>query len=365
MTVVQILYSGLGGHSSVGFSLIEADTGKRYNHIIIFYGIEEMPGSYINKCGELGVEYFFVRKKAGLDIASQKQVIAALRKVKPAVILLHSVNLIIPVFYFRLFHKTRIIAVEHQPNHLKTKPEWVWSFLLMWLPSKLVFLTEMYREQMKKKLGIFYRDKKVSVINNGINISLFRPGNRTGAGQQNVTRLGMLARLTGTKDHATLIRSFKLLLDDTGPAPGLQLHIAGEGEMKNKLMELSRELGLSEKVYFRGMIPESAAVDFLNEMDIYVHASLGETMSTSIMQAMACGKPIVASDVMGISNMIGNGVTGMLVPAGNAEEMKIAILQLIQNQDKRHELATNAFKFAADNYSNKKMLDNYIVIFGN
>ncbi|MBK8495622.1 MAG: glycosyltransferase family 4 protein [Chitinophagaceae bacterium] len=56
---------------------------------------------------------------------------------------------------------------------------------------------------------------------------------------------------------------------------------------------------------------------FLQSLDIYVHASLGETMSTAIMQAMACKLPIVASDVNGINNMIIHGKTGILVPTHN------------------------------------------------
>lgn len=54
-------------------------------------------------------------------------------------------------------------------------------------------------------------------------------------------------------------------------------------------------------------------VQFLQSLHLYVHASLGETMSTAVMQAMGCGLPIIASDVNGINNMIDNGRTGILV----------------------------------------------------
>ena len=111
------------------------------------------------------------------------------------------------------------------------------------------------------------------------------------------------------------------------------------------------------------MLEEKALVIFLQQLNIYVHASLGETMSTSIMQAMACGKPIIASDVPGINNMIENNVTGVLVPAKNAGAMVEAIMLLINNPMLANKLAANAFNFALENYSNKKMLDNYKTIF--
>jgi glycosyltransferase involved in cell wall biosynthesis len=363
MTVVQILYSGLGGHSSVGFSLVEADTSKEFRHIIIFYGIEDMPLSSVEKCKELGIEWFFVKKHVGLDVSSQRQVISILNKTKPAVILLHSVNLIVPVFYYQLGKKARLIAVEHQPNHLKTKLEWIWSLLLMRLAARVVFLTDLYRSQMKEKLGMFFNDKKVHVVNNGININLFKP---LGAEASTISpdfKIGMLARLMATKDHSTLIRSFKLLLQNNNTGGQLQLHIAGEGEEKVALEKLVEELELTDSVYFRGMIAEAGTVDFLNELDIYVHASLGETMSTSIMQAMACRKPVVASDVMGINNMIKDNNTGILVPAKDPSAMADAVANLLNDPVKSGTLAKNAFDFAVANYSNRRMLENYKSLF--
>jgi len=363
--VVQILYSGLGGHSSVAFSLVEADKEFKYKHVLIFYGIEEMPPAYINKCTALGIDYFFIKKEPGFDRNAQKNVISTLKKISRAVILLHSISLIIPVYYYGFSRKTRVIAIEHQPNHLKTKLEWVWSFLLMRLSKKVVFLTDLYRDQMKKRLGIFYDSKKVRVINNGINIDLFKPQKKDKKFNNVVLKIGMLARLMDTKDHLTLIKAFKLLLQNNNTGRSLQLHIAGEGEMKQALINLTQQWGLGDDVHFRGMIPEAEAVDFLNELDIYVHASLGETMSTSIMQVMACGKPLIASNVEGINNMVRDKVTGILVPAKDETAMADSILRLMNNVALADELATNAYNFAVENYSNKKMLDNYKAIFTN
>ena len=175
MKLLQIVFSGLGGHASVGFSLIDADTEKDYTHIIIFYGIEEVSAGYKAKCSEMGVDYFFVKKNAGFDIPSQKQIISLLKKIAPDIILLHSVSIILPVSYYCLFNKTRLISVEHQSNELKTTKEWIFSFLLVMLSEKTVYLTELYREQVKKKLGFFFRPKRSKVINNGINTAIFNP----------------------------------------------------------------------------------------------------------------------------------------------------------------------------------------------
>lgn len=363
MKIIQIFYSGLGGHSSVAFSLIEADKDKAFDNFIIFYGIEEVPQAYINKCEELGVAYFCVKKNKGLDTSSQKQVIAILKSVQPAVILLHSITLIVPVYYYSLRKRTKIISVEHQANHLKTKTEWIWSRLLMRLSANVVFLTELYRSQVEKKLGFFYIPAKARVINNGINTDFFKPADGERQGLTGTLRIGMLSRLTAIKDHITLIRSFKALLQNKSGEYRIELHIAGEGEMKPVLQELVRELDLAGNIHFPGMIPESGIADFLNDMHIYVHASLGETMSTAIMQAMACGKPIVASDVDGINNMIVAGKTGLLVPVKNVNALTEQIGKLLSGSHLRETLGKNALEYARENFTNQVMFKKYAALF--
>ena len=175
MTIVNILYSGLGGHFSVVFSLIEADEQKEYEHVLIFYGIEDMPQSYVDKCMEKGIRFFLVKKKQGLDVVSQKKVITILKDINPGIIMLHSISLILPLYLYTFRKNTRLISVEHQSNHLKSKKEWLWSVLLMRLSSNVVFLTDLYASQMKKRLGFLYDATRVRVISNGINTELFKP----------------------------------------------------------------------------------------------------------------------------------------------------------------------------------------------
>ena len=145
----------------------------------------------------------------------------------------------------------------------------------------------------------------------------------------------------------------------------LFLQIAGDGAYKETLLKHAATLNITNRVSFTGMLEEKALVVFLQQTTIYIHASLGETMSTAIMQAMACGKAIIASDVPGINNMIEHNVTGILVPPKNAAALAAAITALINNPVLGNQLAANAFNFAAANYSGKKMLNNYKAIFTN
>ena len=125
------------------------------------------------------------------------------------------------------------------------------------------------------------------------------------------------------------------------------------------LNDKAAALDLGSAVEFTGMIPENEIPGFLCSLDIYVHASLGETMSTAIMQAMACGLPVIASDVMGINNMIQNGNTGILVPVKNAAALADAMESLISDEARSISLSVAARKFAEDKFSNRRMLDAY------
>ena len=128
-------------------------------------------------------------------------------------------------------------------------------------------------------------------------------------------------------------------------------------------MEMTRILEIEEHVFFVGILNETQLVDFINSLDIYIHASFGETMSTAIMQAMACKKTIIASDVPGINNMIIQNKTGILVPVKEPDAIVNAVINLINNRELSHLLAENAFTFAKENYSGSIMFNRYKKIF--
>jgi glycosyltransferase involved in cell wall biosynthesis len=276
---------------------------------------------------------------------------------------MHGSAYILPAKIAALFSnkKTKIVVRETQANHLKTKAQWVSLTGSMFFADHIICLTQEFRDQIKEKLGWLFRGKKVVVISNGINLDIYKPGNRTTG--ENIV-IGMQSRLVRIKDHITLLKAFALLKQkQTGQAFNLKLRIAGDGDFKDELVKYTAELGLNDDVEFTGMIPEDELVVFLQSLDIYVHASLGETMSTAIMQAMACKLPIVASGVNGINNMITDDMTGLLVPVKNEQALADAIQQYRADGNLRQLHARNAFEYALANFSNQKMAESYKNIF--
>lgn len=360
MKILHIAFSGLGGHGNVFFSMVDADKEKQHQFEIIFFGNEEVREGYIQKAEQRKIPWYFVKKKPGFDFGSYSQIEKIIRETLPDIIFLHSSSYIFPVKKAILFigKKIKIVVRETQPNHLKTKLNWLGLCVSLLSATKVVFLSTEYRDVIKKKLSLFFSDKRTAVIPNGVDLDVYKPAKGS---ERTPLKIGMQSRLSQTKDHDTLLDAFKIVLEE---APGpVKLYIAGDGVCRPALEKQVADLEISQSVEFTGMLEETELPQFINSLDIYVHATLGETMSTAIMQVMACRLPIIASDVLGVNNMIKHNQNGLLVPAKNAAALSAAILHLINDKQICTVLADNAFKFATENYSNKKMLQRYNEIF--
>lgn len=362
MKILHVLYSGLGGHGNVFFSMVDANGNNEFEFAALYNGIEPVREEYIRKCNEKGIPWYYVKKKPGLDIGYYLKLYRTIKKDCPHVIFLHGGAAALPAKLAKLTSTgiKKIIVRETQANHLKTKIDWLYLATAMLVGDKMVYLSTYYKEQVQAKLGWLYKEKDSVVIPNGINLDTFQKNSVEPNASQFL--LGMQSRLISIKDHLTLLDAFAMVLKKELPVK-LHLLIAGDGEFKEILIKHTASLNIQDKVTFTGMLEEKDLVQFLQKLDIYIHASLGETMSTAIMQAMACAKSIIASDVPGINNMIKQNRTGLLVPAKNAEALCDAILQLINDRQLCAVLADNAFTFAIENYSNKKMLQRYNEIF--
>lgn len=357
--IVHILYSGLGGHGNVFFSMVDADKEKAYEYAAIFMGIEEVREEYIQRCTERSITYHAIKKNIGFDTGALRKVYRYLRKAKPDIVFLHTPITILPVIFYRWsrFFRAKIIVRETQPNHLKTRFEKMAYRLAVIFAQRIIFLTEQFRNDQRKRTPFFFSKRKSRVIPNGIDLSIFRPGPTVSFEKQPLL-IGMQGRLSGTKDHLSLIRAFALLKDKPY-FQTLMLYIAGDGSMREELESETRKLELSQKIKFLGMLKEQDLAAFLQSLGLYIHASQGETMSTAIMQVMASRLPVIASDVFGINNMIQHGQNGWLVPVKDPQAIANAVDELYHNNELRNQLAETGYQYASEYFSNAQMWKAY------
>ncbi|MEO7767516.1 MAG: glycosyltransferase family 4 protein [Ferruginibacter sp.] len=361
MKILHLLYSGLGGTGSSFFSLIKADENKKFGYEAIFAGVEDIRPEYITKCSFFKLPWKYLRKRRGVDMAFNRELVSTVKTSRSSIVLLHGSRFILlaKIAVIGGKNKKRVIVVETQSNQLKTNAEWAWLAVSLLFADHLVFLTDEFKQEICKKFPLIYRPNRCSVINNGIDLTFFTPALK---GTSKTIVLGMQSRIVAIKDHTTLIHAFALLQSQYTELD-LLLKIAGDGSSLPEMKELARQLQVTNKIQFTGTLNEPELVCFLQSLDIYVHASLGETMSTALMQAMACKLPIVASDVPGINNMITDRVTGLLVPVQDKTALAKSIHSLINDRGKAASLKEAAYNFAKTHYSNKTMFAKYAAIF--
>lgn len=354
MKLIQILYPGLGGHSSVAFSLIEGDKKNEFNHYLIGYGIEKPSLLFASKAKEVGINFTSILKKRGFDFKSQKSVYKALKKEKPDYIILHSTLLIFVVFFYGFFNKVEWVSVEHQSNHAKSKKDWFYSFFILLLAPRIIYLTKEYKEEMRNKFKLLGSSKKINVIPNGVNTDKFKPAlNKV---QSDEIVFSMISRMTNLRDHRTLILAFK----EIAKSIKCKLYIAGDGETLNEYQALVKELQLQDKIIFTGTLNEDQVIKLLQATDIYIHSSLAETQSTSLLQVMACKVPIIATDINGINNLLKNNEEALLFDVGNVSSLVKSINKLLTNKDLRHLITDNAYNKVYKDYRSSLMFNQYI-----
>ena len=358
--IVQILYSGLGGTGSVFFSMIESDAAEKFAHHAIFYGIEPLCNEYELKCKQLGISYNYFFKKKGLDLSTQNDIRKLIDKIQPDAIINHSAQTIFACYAHRFRHsKCKFISVEHHANHLKTSRMWTLSKLSLKLSDQVVYLTENYKSEVEKKLNRTLDNKIHSIIPNGISLKKFKPNKNNK--KESAISLGMISRLTSDKDHPTLLHAVKLLKDKSY-FNRLKLYVAGSGITQPSLEQLAKELKIENQVVFTGFLNENQIVSFLQSLEIYIHATYGETMSTAIMQAQATELPIIASNVKGVNNVINDMSNGLLVDLKNEKILAEKIDLLINDKMLQQKFANASLKFAQEKLSSEIMAGKYFKI---
>ena len=162
--------------------------------------------------------------------------------------------------------------------------------------------------------------------------------------------VGTVARLVPVKGHLFLLDAIPKILQR---CPKAKFVFVGEGEMRQVLEEQANGLGLDDRITFAGFREDVPAV--LAGMDAFVLPSLNEGMGRVLVTAMALGKPIVATKVGGVPELLGNGEAGILVPPGDSGAIAEAVSTVLCDRSRAHALG-EAGRRRASRYSAESMI---------
>ncbi len=252
------------------------------------------------------------------------------------------------VLPLKFFIKSKIVFCDHGAvsNQLNDKKATFFRKIAAKLCDKIVVLTEKAKNEYKKLFGVF--DGKVSVIPNFIDEDIFKFKEGYNAASKLILSSG---RLTHEKGFDMLIKAAKLVFSKH---PDWQWHIYGEGPERGKIEFLIEENHLENNVKLMGLADNMYSK--YRDYGIFVLTSYREGFALVLLEAKACGVPLVSFDcIAGPSEIISNEVDGYLIPCYNEKMMSEKICALIENDGLRKKFSENT-KIGIEKFSKSEVM---------
>jgi glycosyltransferase involved in cell wall biosynthesis len=233
-----------------------------------------------------------------------------------------------------------------------------WGIIFLILCRLAARIVVLNRQMTKELRTIFYNDDFIMLIPNGVDLNTYRKNNdcttlksTLGIGEEKI--ILYTGRLSREKGVDFLIRAYATL-----PVSVLtRLYILGDGPDRQRLLGLIEQLHLGNRVFMISSVDDVSS--FLKISDVFVMPSRFEGLSNSILEAMACGVPVIATRVTGNVDLIEDGVTGLLVSPGDVKELAGALLTILTDPETGENLRRRARDMVHHNYNLNTMVERY------
>lgn len=234
-----------------------------------------------------------------------------------------------------------------EPPSLKNK---IYKWILkkaVYVADLVILYTPLMLLEIKKNFPKL-NENAIRYLHNAVNVERFTPSKPdekivhkyiTSKWDKLLLYVGRISRKKGIID---LVKAFSIVAQEE---PRTILALAGREEKlyAESVRKLVKELGLENLVVFLGAVPNKDVVQLMRACDVLVYASIGgEGIPRAILEAMACGKPIVATRVTGIPEAVKDGETGYTVNVGDHEDFAEKVLKILRNTELREKLGRNA-----------------------
>lgn len=203
----------------------------------------------------------------------------------------------------------------------------------------------------------------VKVIPNAVDETVFKPsidGSEVTLkyGLGNTRNVLFVGRLVPYKGLEYLLSAIEILQHEF---VDIHLMIVGEGELRLKLVQLAEDLGIKELVDFVGHVPNSSLPPFYASSDLVVLPSVSrlEAFGITLIEAMACGKPVVASSIPGPGEVVEDGITGYLVPPKDTVALAEAISRIVRDEKLANRMGKEGRKRIEENYTWERVASYY------
>ncbi|MEM0340572.1 MAG: glycosyltransferase family 4 protein [Acidilobaceae archaeon] len=240
----------------------------------------------------------------------------------------------------------------------------IWNMISYLTPTKyylryaqtVISVSQEARKFVENIIGDRTNVKHV-VIPNGVDSEKYSPPER----EPEENRIVFVGRLVHRKGVHVLISAIPQILNEVRD---LEVVIVGEGYMKTVANLLSKLIGVSKRVKLLGWLPESEKIKVLKNSKVAVAPSIyNECFGITAIEAMAVGRPVVASRVGGLKEVVEHGVTGLLVSPGSKKELVEAVTLLLQDEKLRREMGRRARETVEKKYSWNVVVEDIIKVY--
>jgi sugar transferase (PEP-CTERM/EpsH1 system associated) len=353
-----LLSLNVGGMEWVVVNLLKKLNRNMFNPVMVCL---VKGGSLVTEVKKLNCPVIILNKPEKLDFSVSFRLAKVIREKKIELIHTHNTGAYIyGTIAAKLAGCGVIIHTEHGRYFPDKKRLMVAEKILSNFTYRIVTVSEALKNDLIKFEKI--NPEKISVITNGIDLKHFKPLAKNVIRQKkhelgldkNDFVIGNIGRLVSVKGHRDLIQAFSLVHKSL---PKVKLVIAGDGPLKDDLINFSQSLRLQKNILFLG--ERNDILELLNTFDIFVLPSKSEGISLTLLEAMAVGKPVVATSVGGNKEIIENGKDGYLVPAQIPKRLGEIILNIVKTYKNNRELGVLAYEKVREKYSLDKMVNDY------
>lgn len=358
--VLHLLYSlNVGGAERLALNLCGGlkDNGEYLPHVCSLTDEGGLTKEFLAR----GIPTFFLEKPAGLSFKIVMKLARLIKKEGIQILHTHNTGPWIYGALTSLCSRIKLVHTEHSNVTATGSSLFFLEKLLSYCTNTIVCDANQVADFMIRRQKINAR--KIKVIWNGIDVDLFHngSGNNETRKQLNLTDktvIGSVARLSEEKDQKNLLSAFEIV---KSAIPDAFLLFVGDGPMREDIeLEINRK-NLSNDVHITGFVQDVRK--YLGSMDLFVLSSKREGLPLSILEAMAAGLPVVATDVGGNHEVIVNGKTGLLVPSGDSAALADAIIDVFSKIETLKRLGESGRNLVTAKFDLKKMVKEYEAVY--
>lgn len=199
---------------------------------------------------------------------------------------------------------------------------------------------------------------KISIVYNGIDSDFFRPKRIDKPESPRI--LLCIARFEKEKGIQNILRAMPLILRQQD----VRLWLIGDGYYKNKLKKIAKRLKLNDYVDFLGYVDFKKLPDYFNMCDIFVNPTNRQNgYDLTVIEAMACGRPVVTTNIGSYPTAIKSGEDGILTKLKGAKNLANSVLMILDNEEFKEKISKNSRKKVLENFRMRKMIEDTIKVY--